>query len=797
VNRPVSTELEFDKVLAMVAYHAATRAGRQLIEDSEALPALGEGLLRARLTLEVQRLHEEAGALPLRGVDEAVPWLAEDAPAPREVEDLMAVLGFARRVASVRRQLIAAPPELELLRSFADRLPDTRPLVQWAGSRLGRDGRILDTASPELARLRGQQTRLRPDLMEKLEGLRKSLPAVVTDAPPTQRRDRYCLPVRAGARAQLPGLVLDTSASGATAFVEPFEVVELNNALAETIVRVRREEERVIAEIAAAFAEVRAELSEAVDVLAGLDAAQARARFGARVEGRVVLPQPGAALILRGARHPLLDERLEELRREVFGEGERRHPGRRAVPLDFTFPEGVTTLVITGPNAGGKTVVLKTIGLMVLLAHNGIPLPVDEGTSIEPVSHLWCHIGDEQDVSADLSTFSAAMAATAELFLEGDGRTLVLYDELGAGTDPLEGAALGASVLEELTRRGCRTVATTHLASIPMLASSTEGMDNAAMEFDEGSQMPTYSLRMGRPGRSRGLEIAASMGLPEALLDRSRELLGGQHLELDRWLRRLEQTEAETRRERESLREQTAETAAALRELEVERARIVEERSSVRASLLVEREALRRRARERLDLVLEKLRAAEAEGRKVGRRLEERLRAEAARLDEETAEARPPAEEELRPGEWVHVSGLGRDAVLEEVRGSKALVQIDDKRLWVDVGELQAAVAPRAEQAPRTSRTSLQVDPAVERELNLLGKTAEEAREEVERFLDRAFAAGRASVRVVHGHGTGTLRKTVAEVCRAHPGVRGFRHPPRHLGGTGATEVELESLGDA
>ncbi len=244
----------------------------------------------------------------------------------------------------------------------------------------------------------------------------------------------------------------------------------------------------------------------------------------------------------------------------MFGENERRDPGHRVVPLDFQLPEGVRTLVVSGPNAGGKTVVLKTIGLMALMCRHGIPLPADVGTTVPEFSGLWCHIGDEQDVAADLSTFSGSMAATARLLEEADGGTLVLFDELGAGTDPLEGAAIGCALLEELSKRGAVTVVTTHLASIALAASAADGMENAAVEYDEKRQRPTYALVVGRPGRSRALEIAERMGVSEAVLERARELLGGDHLELDRWLRRLEALEGQLEAERSEVAMLRAET---------------------------------------------------------------------------------------------------------------------------------------------------------------------------------------------------------------------------------------------
>lgn len=792
MNPSLESELDFDTLSVIVAAHARTGMGRALLTGAEPFPPLERSRHLARLTREVAQLLDETGPLPLAGVDDAIPWLDPAAPPPRDPRDLLSLLTLARRIAAVRRQLLAAPIGLAHLREIAEELPDTAPLVAWAAPRLGRDGRVPDEASPDLARLRRQVTRLRQQLMAELETIRRSHSDVATDAPPTLRRDRYCLPVRASARGQLPGLVLDSSGSGATVFLEPFAVVEVNNDLADASAQAGEEAQRILDEVAGAFTAERERLAAAVERLAQLDAAQARALFGQRVDGRVVDPGCGTELVLCGARHPLLDERLQPLRQELLGEGGRRGPGHGVVPLSLRLPEGVRTVVISGPNAGGKTVVLKTVGLLVLMARNGIPLPVEEGTSVPPFDRLWCHIGDEQDVTADLSTFSAAMASTSDLLRFSDDRTLVLYDELGAGTDPLEGAALGCALLEELTRRGCLTLASTHLAAIALAASSSPGMDNAAMGYDEGGGHPTYSVTLGRPGRSRGLDIARSMGLPPVVLGRARELLGGQHLDLDRWLQRLEHQEQELRQERLALATERTRTEAlgqvherALQHLEEERRRLTER-------LGEERERLRRAARSRLDEALARLDEATLSRQPLGRRQRQRLRDEALALPEAAASTVPGEPAELVAGAAVLLPRVG-EGVVSEVRGDHALVVVAGKRLWVAGAELAAARAP----APgRAAPVGVDTADEAPQEVQLLGLDAESARDDLERFLDRALASGRSRVRVVHGHGTGALRRMVREVCSTHPAVRSFRHPPQHMGGTGVTEVTLEGTDD-
>ena len=787
VNPSLAVELEFDKILELIAAHARTCVGRVVVRDlANPLSAASNRTRSALLTVAVTDLIEKDGILSLAGVDDALPWLEENAPPPSEPRDLVALLTLARRVAAVRRRLEAS--ENDEFIDILSRLADTSELVNRVAPKLGRDGTIADDASPELGRLRREIARARSDVLVELEAVRRANSEVVTDAPVTMRRDRYCLPVRSSARAQLAGLLLDVSARGATSFVEPIVVVELNNRLASAVAGEAREIQRILNEIARLFAEARDDLVSAVEVLAELDAIQAKVLFGRAVAGRIVVPGEGRDLVLIAARHPLLEERLHALRLQVFGGAERRDPNHRVVPLDFRMPEGVNSLVISGPNAGGKTVVLKTIGLMVLMCRGGIPLPVDEGTVIPDFDHIWCHIGDEQDVGADLSTFSGAMAATARLLESADSATLVLFDELGAGTDPLEGAALGCALLEELNRRGGTTVVSTHLAAIALAANAADGMDNAAMEFDEDSERPTYTLCMGRPGRSRALEIAHRMGVPESVLVRARELLGGEHLELDRWLRRLETLEQELEAERVEVAERRRMAEKAQREAERELEKLEGERRELPEKLASEREELRRRAKDRLDKAIARLNKATEEHEALGRRRLQKLRDEAMRLELPEGNVEAVAQHGLEEGARVRLA-FGGEGDVRALRGSQAQVEILGKKLWVPAADLEVL---KTQASQRRSQVRVVAAEETAREINLIGLDSERAREDLERFLDQALTTGAPTVRVVHGHGAGVLRRMVAEVCRSHPAVRGFRHPPQHLGGSGATEVELE-----
>jgi len=779
--------------MKLVAAHARTRLGRRFLSSLGALPPLDEALQYAVFNSALLGLVDVDGPLPLDGIDEAAIWLEPDASPPTEPREFLELLALAKRTAGVRRRLGGAPDEHAILHAVADELPDTTELVATVSPLLGRDGRIPDDASPELRRLRKASVRQRRELLNILDGVRRAHGEAVTDAPPTLRRDRYCVPVRSGAKGQFPGLLLDTSSTGATAFIEPFEAVELNNAMAENSAKERHELQRILKLVGDAFADAADELHGGLEVLIRLDASQAMVLFGKAVEGRIVFPEAGADLRLANARHPLLDERLRALRLEVLDGTESRRKERPVVPLDFAMPGELRTLVVSGPNAGGKTVVLKTIGLMVLLCYHGVPIPVDAETTIPVIDDLWCHVGDEQDVTADLSTFSGAMAATARL-LDGAGAgTLVLYDELGAGTDPLEGAALGCALLEALNRRRVRTIATTHLAAIAMVASSADGFNNAAMEYDEASERPTYRLVVGRPGRSRALEIARRMGIDDGVLNRAEELLGGEHLELDRWLRRLETLEQELLEERVSITRRETDISRLEREAEALLSQLETDRQRALLDLERQRNELKLKAKKKLDQVVAKLDAATKDLKPMGRRSVQKLRDQALDLGErQRPENRVPSENPTA-GDAVRLTLLGGEGVVDAVRGSQVAVVMGNKRVWVPVSDVEVVKRPRGVSSKRVIRVD--VTEEAPRELMLIGLDSERAREDVERALDQAFSAGKRMIRIVHGHGTGTLRRMVADVCREHPAVKSFKHPPGNRGGTGATEVELEESG--
>ena len=618
------------------------------------------------------------------------------------------------------------------------------------------------------------------------------------------RNDRYCLPVLASSRARVPGIVHDRSGSGQTVFVEPLEVVEANNDLALLAAEERREVERLLAEFGRALLAERPALEAAVQELAALDALEAKVSFGETGEGRLPEISEDGGWTLRGARHPLLDARFEKLRQRVLG-GKRENAD--AVPLDLDFPPDRRLLVVSGPNAGGKTVVLKTAGLFAMLAQCGIPVPAAGGTRLPVFRAIRTEIGDAQAILSDRSTFSSSMERLAEILSEAGPDTLALIDEIGGATDPEEGSAIARAFLEALAARGGRVLVTTHLSAIKSFAASRPDALCAAMEFDERTGRPNYRLHAGLAGRSHALSVARERGLPEEVLERATAILG------EAWKRR-ERAETEAEQALERLRE-------AERRLEDERRRARED-----AELL---EAERRRlAEDRARMLAEGLAGferAEAElERRVSRELEEaraessRLaRTSAARLLEEAsraAEAEPAvvaareAEDAIarsvEPGSRARIRGLGAEGLVVAFDGDWARMEVQGKRLRVRRSELEPAATGAVGRPPKPARRAKTAERgsglAAESsrdtsgptaEVNVIGQHVDDAIDAVDKALDGALLSGAARLRVVHGHGTGRLREAVREHFRRHGSVASLRAADAREGGNGATILEL------
>ena len=735
------------------------------------------------------------GRLPLSGAVDVEPLLADlhDAGGAGTTEQFRSLLGVARASEAVRRAL--APAQTPRLEARRESLPPLDALVAAARAIFAAEGGLRDDASPELAgirrRLRGRRTEISHDLERILDARRES----VNEALVVLRNDRYCIPVLASARARVPGIVHDRSGSGQTVFVEPLEIIESNNDLAILAAEERREVERILADFGRRVLDAAPELGRAAAVLAELDALEARVEFGELSGGRVVEIADDGSWTLVGARHPLLDPRLGALRRRVLGE---TRPERDAVPLDLELPASRRLLVVSGPNAGGKTVVLKTAGLFSLLAQAGFPLPAAAGTRVPVFRVLRTEIGDAQEILSDRSTFSSSMETLAEILASSGPETLALIDEIGAATDPEEGSALSVAYLEEYLARGGCAIVTTHLSAVKNFAAGRTDAVLAAMEFDEETGRPTYRIRPGLSGRSRALAVARERGIPGGVLDRALGVLGAA------WERR-ERSEAEAERLLDGLRRQEREAAEAadearrLREkLRAEREELAAEKTRILKEGLERFERTRRDLSRRVDQAVAELRERAAAAAPTTAEAAEILAAaEEAASDELVEEARAEAltrAASLRPGDAARIRGLQTVGTISSLEEDGAWLVAGGKRLRVKRADLEPAAAPapaaRGAQVPEGPATGRE-DQGPTREVIVIGRRLEEAIDDVEKALDDALLAGSVRLRVVHGHGTGRLRNGLREHLRHHPAVGRIRSAEAREGGNGATIVEL------
>jgi DNA mismatch repair protein MutS2 len=776
----------------VISRFAASDLGRDRVLALR--PFVDEGELRMRRLLfeEASRLVGERGLVPDFEValGELLGRLAGGRP-PLEGIDLvrLADLGKAARAAAVRIE--ASVPPCPALQALARQLTDLAPLLQRIDRTLDRRGEVREDASPRLSALRRQIRTVRDLIYRQLGDFVAGHQEDLSEETIPMRGGRLVVMLQTGARGRGGGLVHGRSATGRSLYFEPLQVVESNNTLQQSVEDEEAERRRILSELIDAARAALPVLSEHAGFLGDLDLLQAAVRFGERCDAS--LPEIGARhdLRLRSARHPLLDPRLAAMREEALGQA--GHSGD-IVPLDVELDADRRILVVTGPNAGGKTVALKTVGILSLLALCGLPIPAAPGSRVPFLSRLVASVGDDQDLLADRSTFSGRLLRLKEAWEGAGPDSLILVDELGSGTDPEEGSALAGALLEGLLEKASLGVITTHLAQLAAAALELSGACCAAMEFDPATGRPTFRLVPGPPGASEALALARRLGLPAEWLDRAEARLGSGHRDLRRLIAEVEKVRQELAETRVRLETEHADAAKLRRRMAGELAALEDERRGVALKMKAELEDFRRATSERLRHEVERLRERFEEGRRRGLAAEavESLFAAAPSFGEPAAQTGGP----LVVGEPVRHLGLGWQGVLEKLEDGRAEVLVRGKRVRCGPGELAPAAPAKAlstrERTPiREAQTAADLDEAaaVAPELNLIGQRVEPALETLDSYLDRALLASRRQVRIIHGHGSGRLRQAVREHLRSHRGVAEIRSGAPNEGGDGATVV--------
>ena len=791
LDEKLLSDLEFGAVLGSLEEETATPLGALRAAALRPSPEPDGVAREQRITLEALAHLEDRGTLPFGTLADPSPVLARlgldgQELGAREVLDLLALMRAGR---DLRGALASAREAFPGLWRLTADLPDVGNLFRFLDGKIGPQGEVLDHASDTLGALRSDLRRAGARLESVLAGVlqRPEVGRALQDEYVALRSERHVIPIRTESRGAVAGIVHAVSGSGATVFVEPLETVELNNEIVTLREREAAEVRRLLREYSDLLRGRLSELRALAHGVGGLDLAMARARL-ARRQGAVPAAIPADdAVELRSARHPLVESSL-------------RREGAAIVPLDLSLQPDEKVMVISGPNTGGKTVALKTLGLLVLMHQSGLLVPArDARLPVYRSVHL--DIGDRQSIADRLSTFSARVQAIGRMSATLQTPALVLLDEVGSGTDPEEGVALAIAVIDHFRERGARVLATTHLEALKAYAATTPGCGNAAMQIDEASGIPTYRLAQGVPGRSSAIETAARLGLPAGILAEARARRGAAGRMLDEYLRRLETLTDDLERK----------TAAAEREAE----RLASERAAFERGLEDREAKLRERVAREIERAVAAARAA-GERYLAGLRdgeIAERLRREedrlAARLRDEAqrriqevtgsaALPRAATTEGLRPGSRVRVRGLGLSAEVESIQGDRVAVVARGKRLLVPRSDCapEGAAAPTGP-APLPDGVRLErrpeAGPSSRRHgsLDLRGVKVEEALAQVDKFLDDASVDGLDQVRLVHGVGSGRLRRAVHEMLGGHPLVADHASAADDDGGDGTTIVTL------
>jgi DNA mismatch repair protein MutS2 len=787
--------LEFDRIREMIAGHAASALGKERARALQPATRLEVARAWQQETTEARALAEGDGSPPLGGVRDVREGLRGAAKSQvLEPGVLLDIAGTAFAARRLRAHLLGREATAPALAAHAHALGDFRTLEDEIARCIDSRAEVRDGASDELARLRQRARSVRATLEQRLERMLRSpqYQRMIQDPLMTTRSGRYCIPVRSEFRSEFRGIIHGTSASGATVFMEPLALVELGNDLAQAREEEEREVRRILAGLSAMVGAAAPRLGATLEVLGTLDLILARAALSQ--EQGCVEPQLNADRVvdLLAARHPLL-----------AGE---------VVPIDISVGEGFTALVITGPNTGGKTVSLKTVGLLTLMAQSGLHVPAKPGSRLAVFAQVFADIGDEQSIQQSLSTFSSHMAQIVAVMRQvpAAANALVLLDEIGAGTDPAEGSALAKAVLTELLVRGARTVVTTHYGELKAFAYAQPGIENASVEFDPETLMPTYHLRLGLPGSSNAFAIAGRLGLPPDLVAGARARLGQTQTVMEDAIRGIEEAQrrlqaerAAAERERRELQGLREDLERRLRELESKRQEVLREARREASQVLNE---TRRQAAEIIERLQQEARrkptratadrtahTAQTELARAGERVEQALPVPAA-----PPTAPPPAPEPTRPvttprpGDAVFVRTVGqRGTVLGPAdEEGMAEVQVGILKLRVRLEDLR-----QVPDAPVEVTSHLEKARAVPPEIHLRGMRVAEALEVLEKYLDDAVLAGLNEVRIVHGMGTFAVRNAARELLSKHPLVRGYRPGRREEGAAGVTVAELLAPG--
>ncbi len=790
MNQKTLTKLEYDKIIGLLEEEASSFRGRQLCRRLKPMTDLNK----------INTFQEQTAAAFTRIIRKGRFSFGDAAPIEESMKRLeiggdlsisellriCRLLKNAARAKSYGRH-DTQEDSADCLDEYFDLLEPLTPLANEIDRCIISEDEIADDASSELKRIRRNMNAINDRVHTTLNGLvNGSLRSYLQDPIITMRGDRYCLPVKAEYRGQVQGLIHDQSSTGSTLFIEPMAVVKLNNDLKELYAKEQEEIQAILADLSGQAASYVEEIRQDYRSMTDLDFIFARGALALSMQAsRPVFNQEGRIRIREG-RHPLLDPRT-------------------VVPITVSLGEDFTLLIITGPNTGGKTVSLKTVGLFTLMGQAGLHIPAGDRSELAVFRQVYADIGDEQSIEQSLSTFSSHMTNIVSFLKKVDEQSLVLFDELGAGTDPTEGAALAIAILSYLHKRGIRTMATTHYSELKVYALSTEGVENACCEFDVESLRPTYRLLIGIPGKSNAFAISGKLGLPEFIIEDARKRLSEQDISFEDLLADLEASRRTIEQERAEIQAYRKETEELKAQAQQRRQKLEEQRDRIIREANEKANAILREAKEVADETIrnfhkfgkENISAAEMEKER------ERLR-QKIKTTQADAAVKPQKQKkkykasDFRLGESVKVLSMNLTGTIHSLPDSRGnvTVQMGILRSQVNISDLEIIEEPApysSKKFSRTSKSSMKMGKSfsVSPEINLLGKTVDEAVAELDKYLDDALLSHLNTVRVVHGKGTGALRKGIHEYLRRQKHVKSYRLAEFGEGDAGVTIVEL------
>ncbi|ASK63022.1 endonuclease MutS2 [Virgibacillus phasianinus] len=780
MNERILRVLEFNKIIDQLSSKAASSLGENQALQLKPLTNLTEVLELQEETDEASQILRLNLAVPLGGIFDIRASIKRSVIggvlSTEECLDIANTLYGGRQV---KNFILKLEEDLPILKSLSERIEPLRDVEQHIKSSIDDHGHVMDSASVKLRSIRSSIRTFESRVREKLDGYTRSKSAMLSDPIVTIRNDRYVLPVKQEYRGSIGGIVHDQSASGATLFMEPKTVVDLNNQLQESFSKEKHEVDRILRELTEHIASEEICLTENVEVLGKIDFMFARAKLGQSMKASMPKMNDQGIIKLQQARHPLI-------------------PIEEVVANDIEIGEDYTSIVITGPNTGGKTVTLKMVGLCTLMAQSGLQVPALDGCEMAVFENVYADIGDEQSIEQNLSTFSSHMTNIVDIMKNVDYKALVLFDELGAGTDPQEGAALAMSILDEVIDRGARVIATTHYPELKAYGYNRENVVNASVEFDVESLKPTYRLLLGVPGRSNAFEISKRLGLHESIIQTAKSHIGVDSTSVENMIASLEKSKRESEKDFEAAHQTMLETEKLKRDLERQWKDFEDKRESLYKKAEDKANKAIQDARVEAELIIDEIRKMKTNANlKEHEWIEARKMFEDAKpnLSEKKESKKQTTSEQvkdLKVGDTIKLLTINQQGnVLDKINDNEYLVQVGIMKVKVKRKDLQFISEKKGfTEKPLTTvkGSGYHVRP----ELDLRGERYEDAFLRLEKYIDDVILAGYQKVSIIHGKGTGALRKGVQDLAKSHPRISGIRAGGSGEGGSGVSIIELK-----